>query len=107
MSRRCVGYRSRYFCENIGKEGRTSPPQAVITRTDTSASEAYGNFSPKIALNYSLSKEHNFYGIYSKGFRAGGISQLSSDPSAPPLVPYDSEYSDNFEIGSKNMFAGK
>lgn len=81
--------------------------EAVITRTDTSASKAYRNFSPKIALNYSLSKEHNFYGAYSKGFRAGGISKLSSDPSAPPLVPYDSEYSNNFEIGSKNMFAGK
>lgn len=78
--------------------------EAVITRTDTSTSEVYRNLSPKITLSYRLSKDHNFYGMYSKGFRAGGISQLSSDPSTPPLVPYDSEYSNNLEIGSKNMF---
>src|SRR5690606_34851411 len=64
--------------------------EAVITRTDTSTSEVYRNLSPKITLSYRLSKDHNFYGMYSKGFRAGGISQLSSDPSTPPLVPYDS-----------------
>ncbi|ADY51280.1 TonB-dependent receptor [Pseudopedobacter saltans DSM 12145] len=79
----------------------------LVTRTDTSASANYGNYSPKIALNYSLSENHNFYGVYSRGFRAGGISEYSSDPSQAPLISYDSEYSNNFEIGTKNMLVGR
>src|SRR5687767_4686255 len=42
--------------------------------------------------------------MYSRGFRTGGLSQLSSDPSQPPLYPYQPEYSNNIEIGVKNNF---
>jgi iron complex outermembrane receptor protein len=34
----------------------------------------------------------------------GGLTQLSTDPSQPPLYPYKPEYSNNIEIGSKNSF---
>src|SRR5690606_12826242 len=43
------------------------------------------------------------YGSYTRGFRTGGISQLSSDPTEASLRPFDPEYSDNVEIGAKNM----
>lgn len=105
-----AGLRYDYEHKQQQIEGIVVPDggEAIVMRTDTSASADYGNFSPKIALNYSLSENHNFYGVYSRGFRAGGISQYSStSPQAKPLVPYDSEYSNNFEIGTKNMFAGK
>jgi iron complex outermembrane receptor protein len=44
------------------------------------------------------------FAVYSRGFRTGGFTQLSSDPSQPPLYPYKPEYSDNIEIGIKNNF---
>src|SRR4029078_11097841 len=34
----------------------------------------------------------------------GGLTQLSSDPSQPPLYPYKPEYSNNIEAGIKNNF---
>src|SRR5690606_38854990 len=40
---------------------------------------------------------------YTRGFRAGGISQLSSDPGEASLQPFEPEYSNNVEVGSKNM----
>ena len=36
--------------------------------------------------------------------RTGGLTQLSSDPSQPPLYPYKPEYSNNIEAGMKNSF---
>lgn len=46
------------------------------------------------------------YGVYSRGFRTGGLTQLSSDPSQPPLYAYRPEYSNNFEVGLKSSFFG-
>jgi len=105
-----AGLRYDYEHKKQQIEGLVIPDggEALVTRTDTSASSSYGNFSPKIALSYHLSGNHDIYGVYSRGFRAGGISQYASNsPQAAPLVPYDSEHSNNFEIGTKNTFAGK
>ncbi|MGC4038118.1 MAG: TonB-dependent receptor [Chitinophagaceae bacterium] len=44
------------------------------------------------------------YFTYSRGFRAGGFTQVSSDPSQPPLYKFKPEYSNNYEIGTKNEF---
>ncbi|WP_255702951.1 TonB-dependent receptor [Antarcticibacterium sp. 1MA-6-2] len=41
---------------------------------------------------------------YSRGFRAGGLTPLSADPSQPPLIEFKPEFSNNFEIGAKNAF---
>lgn len=79
----------------------------VVTRTDTSTSANFKDLSPKLALSYNWGASSQLYGVYSSGFRAGGISALSSDPSAPPLMHYDPEKSSNFELGSKNMFLNK
>jgi iron complex outermembrane receptor protein len=47
------------------------------------------------------------YVTYSRGFRAGGLTPLSSDPSQPPLFPYQPEYSNNYEAGIKNDLFNK
>lgn len=101
-----AGLRYDYEHKKLQIEGHFVPDagEVMVTRTDTSASAHYSNFSPKLALGYSLSKAHHVYAMYNRGFRAGGISPLSSDPSEKALTPYESEYSDNLEIGSKNMF---
>src|SRR5690606_10967889 len=80
--------------------------EAEVTQAEDEASADYSNFSPKVALGYSFSKPHHMYAMYNRGFRAGGISPWSSDRERV-LAPYKSEYSDNFDIGSKNMFMDK
>lgn len=79
---------------------------AMVTRSDTSARRNFHAVSPKVSLAYAFSEQRNIYASYSRGFRAGGISQLASDPSQPPLFSYEPEYSNNYEIGLKNTFAG-
>lgn len=77
---------------------------AMVTQPDTAARVNYSAFSPKAGLTWHASAATNVYGTYSRGFRTGGLTQLSSDPSQPPLHPFDPEYSDNFELGVKNSF---
>src|SRR6185436_9083236 len=59
---------------------------------------------PKLGLAYKLATTSNVFATYSRGYRTGGLTQLSSDPSQPPLYPYDPEYSNNIEAGIKNNF---
>ncbi|MES2647323.1 MAG: TonB-dependent receptor [Bacteroidota bacterium] len=75
---------------------------AVVIRPDTTGKVDFSAFSPKLGLQYQLSANSNVYGSFSRGYRTGGLTQLSSDPSQPPLYPYKPEYSNNFEIGIKN-----
>ena len=76
----------------------------VITQNDTAAKANFKAFLPKVTLAYAITGNHNIYANYSRGYRAGGITQLSADPSVLPLISYQPEYSNNFEIGSKNVF---
>ncbi|MEO6232380.1 MAG: TonB-dependent receptor [Ferruginibacter sp.] len=73
-----------------------------VTLDDTTASVHYSAVSPKLGLQYQFTPNSNVYANYSRGFRTGGLTQLSSDPSLPPLYPYKPEYSNNIEVGFKN-----
>jgi iron complex outermembrane recepter protein len=42
------------------------------------------------------------FATYNRGYRPGGLTQLSTDPTQPPLYPYQPEYSNNVEVGVKN-----
>lgn len=90
--------------EEVKGEFQPNGGSATVTQADTSSDANFKAFTPKINLDYHLTANNNFYATYSRGFRAGGISQLGSDPSQPPLYAYKPEYSDNYEIGSKNTF---
>ncbi|PZX55607.1 TonB-dependent receptor [Algoriphagus chordae] len=76
----------------------------VVTQADTTGNVNYNAISPKLALAYQLAATNEVYGSYSRGFRPGGLTQIGSDPSNPPLFAYDPEFSNNLEIGSKNYF---
>jgi len=81
-----------------------SPSPIFDTQADTSGSASYGAFSPMVSLAYHPVATTNLYATYSRGYRTGGLTQLSSDPTQPPLYAYKPEYSDNYEIGIKNTF---
>lgn len=74
----------------------------TIVNPDQSKSVKFNAFSPKAALQYSLTNKSNVYGTFTRGFRAGGVNAQ--------VVPngvrqdFDPEYSNNFEIGYKTAF---
>ncbi|MGV8878792.1 MAG: TonB-dependent receptor [Sphingobacteriaceae bacterium] len=78
--------------------------EPMETRSDTSSSATFKAFSPKASMIYRFTEAHNLYSTYSRGFRAGGISDLTSDPAEGALYIYKPEYSNSFELGSKNTF---
>src|SRR5205085_7082182 len=49
-------------------------------RSDTSASVRFHAWSPKFGINYTINKNSLLFATYSKGYRAGGLTPLSSDP---------------------------
>jgi len=78
------------------------PTPLFETRPDTSATVTFNAFSPKLGLAYNINTRSDAFITYSRGYRTGGLTSLSSDPSQPPLYPYKPEYSDNIEFGIKN-----
>jgi iron complex outermembrane receptor protein len=93
--------------EQVKGEFQPDGQEAMLTQADTSSKAGFKAFSPKLSVLYLVTQNNNIFAAFSRGFRAGGISQLSADPSQPPLFAYQPEYSNNFEIGSKNLFFNK
>ncbi len=61
----------------------------------------WNEFTPKASLRYRYSPDLMFFGLYSKGFRAGGFSGRPNQYSVA-AIPYDPETVDNFEVGMKS-----
>lgn len=101
-----AGIRYDYENKKLAVEGeyQKDGQPALVTQPDTSASANFSAFSPKLGLNYEVADNSNVYLTYNRGFRTGGLTQLSSDPSQPPLYSYKPEYSNNLEAGTKNTF---
>ena len=76
-------------------------------------------FTPRFTLSYERSSAATLYASYSQGFRTGGVNAPVTDdicsaverraagiPDVPP--PYDSDRTDNYEIGGKtSLWGGK
>lgn len=74
-------------------EGVASGSYAIAQTTDSSA------VTPKVALGYKLTDEWRLYGLYSTGFKPGGIVRNISSQLAD--MSYGPQYTDNFEAGTK------
>ena len=89
----------------LGEYQHDPDPNPIFETTpDTSATVTFNAFSPKVTAAYHVTDFNTVYATYSRGYRAGGLTQLSSDPSQPPLYAYKPEFSGNIEFGSKNVF---
>jgi iron complex outermembrane receptor protein len=78
-------------------------PTVIVTQPDTTGRADFNAISPKVAVAYRVGS-HTYYVSYARGFRAGGMTQASSDPTQPPLYAYKPEYSNNYEVGMKHHF---
>ena len=81
----------------------SSPNPVFAYRSDTTAKASFHAVSPKLSLAYRASASSLLFLSYSRGYRAGGLTSLSSDLSQPALYAYKPEYSNNIEAGAKNM----
>jgi len=79
-------------------------PSFINIFPSTKGSIHFNSLSPKLALNYIIAPQSIMYIQYSQGYRVGGLSPLSSDPSQPPLIAYQPEHSHNYEWGMKNSW---
>lgn len=74
-------------------------------RTDTGAAVTFSSVSPRLGIAWQATEDRLIFLNYSRGYRAGGLTPLSSDPSQPALFPFDAEFSSGIEAGMKNSFA--
>ena len=89
----------------LGEYKLDSDPEPMFAyQPDTTATASFNAVSPKAGLTYDLTDENLLFFTYSRGFRAGGLTPLSADPSQPPLYEFKPEYSNNYELGTKNSF---
>jgi iron complex outermembrane receptor protein len=82
-----------------------APGSAFPTQADTGASASYGAFSPMGAIARTIDRNTSVYVRYARGYRTGGLTAISGDPTQPPLYPYTPEYSNNWEAGWKGNYA--
>ena len=90
----------------LGEYQHDPDPSPSVIIPDTSGSVSFHAISPRLALDYKLGDRNTLYAVYSRGFRTGGLTQLSADRTQPPLAGYRPEYSSNYEVGVKNSFGG-
>ena len=58
---------------------------------------------PKIGLQYFFAEDAMLYGLYSEGFRTGGINRARGTPTLP--IQYNSDLLTNLEVGLKSRWA--
>jgi iron complex outermembrane receptor protein len=76
------------------------PELAVKGSLENPFEEEWNEFTPKASLKYRMNDDVMLYGLYSKGFRAGGFTGRPGTYVAA-AIPYDPETVDNFELGWK------
>ncbi len=97
-------YDLEYKTQSVLSEYQKDPdPEPLFAlRSDTTGKAQFAAFSPKAGILYRINEASAAYASYSRGFRPGGLTQLSNDPSQPPLYAFDPEFSDNFEVGIRS-----
>jgi iron complex outermembrane recepter protein len=66
---------------------------------------SFGEFTPRLSLDFDLSDDILAYASYARGYRAGGLNGRANSPSAV-ATSFGSEIVDSFEVGLKNSFLG-
>jgi iron complex outermembrane receptor protein len=83
------------------------PDPAMITSPETSGKISYAAISPKLGIQFTPKENSLIYLTYNRGFRTGGLTSITSDPSQVPLIAYKPEYSNTFEAGIRSESKNK
>ncbi|MEP4147517.1 MAG: TonB-dependent receptor [Halioglobus sp.] len=97
----------RYTYEEKTFDGRTGSYVFVPTGEillpegpDQNFKEDWNEFSPRVALQYSLGDDAMVFGSFSSGFKSGGF--FARTQYIDGLQAYDPEYVDTWELGFKS-----
>ena len=71
----------------------------ICTFTNPDLSDSWKSFSPKVGLRYQPRDHMQFYGSWSKGYRAGGYNVRITSPFQS--LSFDQESTSAFEVGGK------
>lgn len=93
--------------QSVVGEYQKAPDPAFVIIPDTSAAASFRAFSPRLSVDFPIAEGRLLFLTYSKGFRSGGLTPLSSDPSQPHLFAFKPEHSHNLELGTRNSLFGK
>ncbi len=77
------------------------PELAQKGSLDNPFRESWSEFTPKVSLRYRINDDAMVYGLYSRGFRAGGFNGRPGTYEAASIA-YDPEFVDNYEFGWKS-----
>lgn len=72
---------------------------------DVDESRSFSGASSKLSVQYQFGDEGPLvYGLFSDGFRPGGINSTGFLPIKPSRATFDSDRLENFEVGAKARF---
>ena len=97
------GLRYDYEVRELAQERITIQPDGEVSSNQplTDFETSFDAFTPKVNLAYQFNTATMVYAQYARGFRAGGLNAFAPDADD---IPFDPEYSDNYEIGVKSTF---
>jgi outer membrane receptor protein involved in Fe transport len=78
-----------------------APPTAPRT---VEATSAFSGISPKVSLQYEFMDGALVYGLYSEGFRPGGVNTTNFVGVKPARTTFEPDRLQNFELGAKGRF---
>jgi iron complex outermembrane receptor protein len=100
---------ARYSDENVETGGLRliyllgDPGPDAPALTDKAATTGGDNVSVMASISYDMTENSLVYLTYAEGWKAGGINRIPSN--AAGVVPYDDEFSENYEVGVKTSWA--
>jgi iron complex outermembrane receptor protein len=95
-----VGGRYTKDDKDSGLIDAAMPKLATLGSLTKPFKKSWSEFTPKLNLRYRMSDRAMVYGLYSKGFRAGGFTGRPGTYEAASIA-YNPETVDNFELGWK------
>lgn len=86
-------------------QGGSCNPEDTTDPNDngiSTPSQSDDDFALKIGLQYNLGENQMVYGLFSEGFRAGGVNRGRGNPFFPEI--YEPDYLTNYEFGIKTTW---
>ncbi|MEH6585562.1 MAG: TonB-dependent receptor [Halioglobus sp.] len=96
-----ITYEEKTFSGRTGEYVNQVTGDLIVAEgPDRDLEDDWTEFSPRVALQYSLSDDAMVFGSFSSGFRSGGF--FARTQNIDGLTSYDPEYVDTWEIGVKS-----
>lgn len=88
---------------DISGQGVLLAPSGSLTFNDTSKTTASG-FNPRVSLAWQIDQDIMVYGLYSRGYRLGGVNLVPDTPISPTKTEYGADQVNNYELGAKTRW---